>query len=153
MTDDEAKLLFIRQSAAEAFAKGEIEESTKGILKEIVILCTVASMQKETIGDHIGNLEKARSYLAAHTQGLMTGVEKEALPLFKAKREKERLNKIASKLESAKDKKVNDLISLARDLASKGLVNEEVKVKTPIASKAVCPKCKKEVFSIKFHKC
>jgi hypothetical protein len=151
MTEEEAKLLFIRKSAQEAFEKGEIIESTKGILKEIVELTIVSNMTKEQIGLHIGNLEKARSFLAAFTQGLQIGYAKEAEPIFKAKAEKKRLEKLAEKLGiSSKDKKVNALIEMARNLASDHI--EEPKAK-PTLTKQVCEKCNKEVYSLKYHTC
>lgn len=146
--EEEAKLLFIRKSAQEAYEKGEVVESTKAILKTIVEISLVSNMTKEEIGLHIGNLEKARMFLAAFTQGLQIGYAKEAEPIFKAKREKERLERIVNKI-SGKDKKVNDLIELARSLASKESTGSIIGK----ASKTTCPKCNKEVFSLEYHTC
>ncbi len=151
MTEEEAKLLFIRKSAQEAYEKGDIEESTKGIFKEIVKEVFVGSMTKEEIGMHISRLEKARTFLAAFTQGLQIGYAKEAEPLFKAKREKERRERLDSKL-TTKDKKVNDLIALARDLAEKK-VEEKVNTNTSSVKKEICPNCKEETFSLEYHNC
>lgn len=151
MTEEEAKLLFIRQSAQEAYAKGEIKEATKDVLKSIVEISTVNSMTKEEIGLHIGNLEKARSFLAAFTQGLQQAFAKEEEPKFKAKREKEKQDKVLAKLTSSKDKKVNELIEMARKLATDPSL-EKKETKPPV-SKVTCPKCNKETFSLKFHKC
>lgn len=149
MSEEESKLLFIRKSAQEAYEKNEVLEATKGILKTIVEVSIVSTMSKDEIGLHIARLEKARAFLAAFTQGIQIGYAKEAEPIFKAKREKEKQEKLANKLAGSKDKKVNDLIELARKLAS-GEVTEKPKV---IVQKQVCDKCKKEVFSLKFHNC
>lgn len=150
MTEEEAKLIFIRKSAQEAFEKGEIEEATKGILKVIVEITFVSNMTKEEIGSHIGNLEKAKAFLAAFTQGLQIGYAKEAEPIFKAKREREKQQKLAEKLTSSKDKKVNELIEMARRLSLGEDSSQKPKV---VASKVKCEKCGNEVYSLKFHKC
>lgn len=150
MTEEEAKLIFIRKSATEAYANGEIESATKDILKTVVELIVVNSMSKDLIAEHIGNLEIARSFLAAFTQGLMTGVASEAEPIFKAKHEKERKEKLAAKIVSAKDKKVNELIEKARELAMNPTLASS---KKSTITKQICEKCKREVFSLKFHKC
>lgn len=150
MTEEEAKLLFIRKSAQEAYEKGEIEEATKGILRTIVEVTFVNNMTKEEIGAHIGNLERAKSFLAAFTQGLQIGYAKEAEPIFKAKAEKRRQEKLAEKLTSSKDKKVNELIEMARRLSMGEDASQKPKV---VAAKVKCEKCNKEVFSLKFHKC
>lgn len=150
MSEHEAKLLFIRKSAQEAFEKGEILEATRTILKTIVEVSLVSNMTKEEIGVHIGKLEQARSYLAAFTQGLQIGYAKEQEPIFRAKREKERRERLASKLVSSKDKKVNELIEMARNLASNP--TGEITPK-PVLTKQVCEKCNKEVFSLKYHTC
>lgn len=152
MTEESAKLIFIRQSATEAYAKGEIENATTNLIREIVPIMTVASMSKEETGSHIYNLEKARAYLAAFTQGVVIGYQTELTPIFKERERKRREEKLKEKITNAKDKKVNDLISLARDLASKGsIVNPPPVINT--VTKITCPKCSKETFSLKFHKC
>jgi hypothetical protein len=152
-TEESAKLIFIRQSATEAYANGQIEAATKEFVKEIVPILVVASMSKEQIGIHIANLERARAFLAAFTQGLVIGHETEMLPIFKEKARKRAEEKRQEKLVGKQTTKVNDLISLARDLASKGLeTSNQVAIKT-IATKVECPTCKKLVYSLKFHKC
>lgn len=150
MTEEEAKLLFIRKSAQEAFEKGEIEEATKGILKVMVEVTFVGNMTKEEIAQHIGNLERAKSYLAAFTQGLQIGYAREQEPIFKARAEKRRQEKLAEKLTSSKDRKVNELIEMARKLSLGEDASQTPKVK---ANKVKCEKCGNEVFSLKFHKC
>lgn len=151
INEHEAKLLFIRQSAQEAFEKGQILEATKTILKTIVEVSLVSNMTKEEIALHIGKLEEARQYLAAFTQGLQIGYAKEAEPIFKARAEKRRQEKLAAKLTSSKDKKVNELIEMARNLASNP-AGELVKPASTV-TKQTCPKCNKEVFSLKYHTC
>lgn len=156
MSEEEAKLLFIRKSAQEAYEQNNIKEATKSILKEIVVTSTVNSMSREEIGLHIANLEKARSFLAAFTQGLMIGLSTELEPIFKAKRIKEAREKTIAKSSgslSAKDKRINDLVEMARNLSLAS--NESAKEAKPIkeTTKVVCPTCGNETFSLKFHKC
>lgn len=154
MSEEEAKLLFIRRSATEAFEKNEIESSTKSILVSIVEISTVSSMTREEIGMHIANLEKARSFLAAFTQGLMIGYANAEEPKIKAKKAKEQREKLLSKVSStptSKDKKVNDLIEMARSLSLSG--NLETNTVKEAISRIECPTCHKQVLSLKFHKC
>jgi len=153
MTEEEAKLLFIRKSATEAYANNEIAQATKTILVSICEISIVASMSKEEISSHIANLEKARSFLAAFTQGLVTAYQSELEPIFKAKHEKEKREKLANKTTSNKDKKVNELIEKARQLALNPLTGKLENPNKKVITKVTCEKCNKEVFSLKFHKC
>ena len=154
LSEYQAKLIFIRKSAQEAYSKGEIEYATKGILVEIVKEATISTMTKESINEHIKHLEKARAFLVAFTQGLLSGHEEEILPELKAKHEREKRERLASRLEgSTKDKKANDLIAKAiaattKDGELRASSTEESKIQ-----KVTCEKCKKEVYSLKFHKC
>ena len=156
MTEEEAKLLFIRKSASEAYAKGEIQEATKDILKLIVEVSIVNSMTKEEVGLHIKNLETARAFLASFTQGIQQGYANEVEPIFKAKREKEKKERVLAKTSgNSSDKKVNDLIKLAQSLAIDSSSGELVNTSKPIitVTKVKCDKCMKETFSLKYHKC
>lgn len=146
LTTEEAKLVFIRKSAKEAYEKGEIEKATEDFFIEINKIATCASMSKEEIGTHLGNLEKVRDYLAAFTQGLAKGHAEEVEPKIKAKREREKKQKSVK----TKDKKVNALIQMAIN-ASDG-IKATPKANTKV-SKVTCEKCGKEVYSLKFHKC
>ena len=71
LSEEAAKLIFIRQSAQEAYSNNTMKEATGNILKEVVEISTISDMTKEYVAMHIGNLEKARSFLAAFTQGIM----------------------------------------------------------------------------------
>ena len=151
MSEEEAKLLFIRKSATEAYEKGEIKEATKFILTTIVEIATVSNMSKEDIAQHIGNLEKARSFLASFTQGLQIGYVTEIEPKIKARNEKKRADAVLAKAGISKsDKRVNEIIEMARKFASQ---SDETKVQKNIVTKIKCEKCNKEVFSLKFHTC
>lgn len=154
LSPEQAKLIFVRQSAQEAFEKGEIKEATEKILEEIKEISTVSNMSREDIGSHIGNLETARNILAAFTQGLMKGHASDVEPKIKAKRAKERKEKLAQKLAS-KDSKVNSLVQLAMNAASKTKEEDEnsMEVVSKKVEKVKCEKCGKEVYSLKFHKC
>lgn len=149
----EAKLLFIRKSAQEAYEKGEIVEETKTICKSIVELLVVTNMTKEQVGDHIGRLEKARAFLAAHTQGIQIAYAKEAEPILKAKKEREKQEKIVKKVLSTGNKQVNDLIELAKKLASNEATSKVEVENKKVVQKVECSTCKQLVYSIKFHKC
>lgn len=150
----EAKLLFIRKSAQEAYEKGEIVGETKTVLKSIVEILVVDNMTKEQVGLHIGNLEKARAFLAAHTQGIQIAYAKEAEPILRAKREREKAEKIIKKTLSGGSKQVNDLIELAKKLASGESVGKVVtETKSNVIAKVECPNCHQLTYSIKFHKC
>lgn len=159
MSEEEAKLLFIRKSAQEAYEQGNIAEATKEILKEIVVTSTVNSMTREEIGLHIANLEKARSFLAAFTQGLMIGLSTELEPIFKAKRIKEAREKAIAKSSnsaSTKDKRVNDLVELARNLSEVNLVEKSEETTKPNPKrlvKSTCDKCNESVWFIDKHVC
>jgi len=142
LTEEQAKLIFVRKSAQEAFEKGELEESTSGMLKEVVTIITCSNMHN--IEEFIGNLEKARNYLASYTQGVMSAHASDIEPKIKAKREKERLQKQVK----TKDKKVNDLIQMA--------INAATIPDTKVVSsnkKIHCSKCDKDVYSLNYHNC
>lgn len=155
MTEEQAKLVFIRKSAQEAYEKGEIKEATAGILKEIVLLGTVASMTREEVGTHIANLEKVRTFLAAFTQGLMKAHADKLEPEFKEKRRKQKLEEISNKVAArSSDSKVNALIQMAVNAAKEGKILTKGKVEEESTlPKVKCEKCQKDVYSLKFHKC
>lgn len=148
MTEEQAKLLFIRQSATKAFENGNILEATKEILAEIVKVSTVSNMTKAEIAVHIGNLEKARTFLAAFTQGLMIGQANEEEPRIKEKHKKEQREKVLAKVKSNTDKRVNELIEMARNASIASAAKPKAKVE-----KQTCPTCGESVFSLKFHTC
>lgn len=153
LSEEEAKLIFIRQSAQEAYEKGEIKESTDTFFIEVIQIATAASMSRDDIGQHIGNLEKIRDYLAAFTQGLGKGLEKDVEPKIKARQAKEAAEKRKGKSKKEqKENKVNDLIAMAVQAAKSGDPLSTPKKTTKLA-KTKCEKCNKEVFSLKFHKC
>lgn len=152
MSEEEAKLLFIRQSASEAYDTDKVVEATKGILKTIVELTIVSTMTKEEIGLHIGRLETARSYLAAFTQGIQIAHAKDIEPKIKAKREKERLAKLSESIKtSGKEKKINEIIELAKRLAEGPMNTAASSANTK--SKVHCNKCNQDVWDLEFHNC
>lgn len=152
---EEAKLLFIRKSGQEAYCEDKIAEGTKSILKEIIELSTVASMSKDEIAQHIGNLEKARSFLAAFTQGLSKAHADEVEPKIKAKRAREKAAKAVSKSKKPKaDAMFAALMAAEEDIeVMTNLDKDPSNAGKKIVSKIKCPKCQKEVFTLKFHKC
>ena len=154
MSEYEAKLLFIRKSATEAYEKGEIQEATKTILRTIVEVAMVSNMSREDIGFHIGNLERARSFLAAFTQGLQIGLATEIEPKIKARREKEKAERAARKLASGDDK-IASLIALAQGLAKNETLETRKRTVETVSTvaKVKCPSCQRETLSLKFHKC
>lgn len=146
LSEQEAKLIFIRQSAQEAFEKGEIKEATDGFFVEVKEVLDCSNMSKEDISMHIGNLEKVRDFLAAFTQGMSQGYAAEEEPKIKARRAKREQDKKKKQATSSKDKRVNDLIQMAIDG-----VKEPKKVSK--VQKVKCDKCQSEVFSLKYHNC
>jgi len=150
---EEAKLIFIRQSAQEAYINNQIETATKDILKEIIEIATVASMSKEEIGQHIGNLEKVRGYLAAFTQGLMRAHCDEEEPKIRAKRAKEEKEKKAAKSNDLQSKLAGLGISMDSLMAGKKVENSTQPETQKTINKVKCEHCGSEVYSLKFHKC
>ena len=148
LSPEQAKLIFVRQSAQEAYEQGKIQEATNSILKEVTEIATCASMDINQIAEHIGNLEKVRNYLAAFTQGLMKAHASKVEPEIKAKRAKERREKLAQKVAS-KDSKVNSLIQMAIS----GAITTNEEPKKNVVTKTKCESCGLEVYSLKFHKC
>ncbi len=153
---EQAKLIFLRDSAMKSYVEDEIGKRTKETLSEVIELGTVASMSKEEIGIHIANLEKARNYLSALIQGLKKGHAREIEPKLKAKHEfEEKVKKITkprdidSKLKALGIDPLKFIASLSANKPSPSATNNNP---NPIV-KPVCEKCGLEVFSLKYHKC
>jgi hypothetical protein len=166
-----AKKLFIRDSAREAYktGNGSIKEVTSNTLKEVIDLVTVGSMTKEEIGIHISNLETARSYLSALTQGYQIAFAEEKEPEFKAKAleraKSERKSSSKPKtLEESLSKLGIDMNKLFSALSNNQAKAETVKAEVPEnnlrptpspLNLVKCPKCQKEFTPtiLSFHKC
>ena len=150
LSPEHVKLIFIRSKGEEAFVQDKVKEATVEILKEVAEVATCANMSRKAICEHIGNLEKARDYLSAYTQGLMKGYQADEMPKIKARQAKERKEKEA-KSPKKKDK-ADDLIAMAIAAAKVGKIDKPKTTEVKL-NKSTCPKCNKEVFSLKFHKC
>jgi hypothetical protein len=157
LSQEEAKLMFIRKSAQEAFSENKIKEATADMLKTVVKEATIASMSKEEIGQHIGNLERVRSYLAAFTQGLSKAYTDEEEPKIRAKRKaREAKDKASSKSKSSKPKAsamFAALMAAEDDIDVSSEVRDPASAGAKVVDKKECPNCKAKVFSLKFHKC
>lgn len=149
MSAEAAKLIFIRDTALKSYVENALLNSSKETLSEIVTLGTVSAMDKATIAQHIGNLEKARDYLSAHIQGLKIGYATDEEERIKVKRSKETKEPKVSKSSSTPVMNLEDLKNeLSNFIAKKNEVKEPVKI-----VKVTCEKCKAEVISLKFHTC
>ena len=153
MSPEAAKLIFIRDTALKSYVENALLSASKETLSEIVTLGTVSAMDKATIAQHIGNLEKARDYLSAHIQGLKIGYATDEEERIKVKRAKEAKEPRVSK--GSNPTPVMNLEDLKNELSKfiekKNAIPE---AKEPIKiSKVTCEKCNKEVISLKFHKC
>lgn len=134
LSKEAVKLLFIRKSAAEAYASGEIKEATKGMLIEIAEIITASSMSKEDLGVHIGNLDKARSFLAAYTQGLKMAQGDELEPIFREKREKE-----AKKAKEERERKASSVKPDGLSLSMQALGLSMETIMSGLAAKLASP--------------
>lgn len=160
MKPEDAKKLFIRDSAKEAYKTSDekVREITTEVVKEVIDILTVGKMTRAEIGTHIANLEKARSLLACLGQGFQIAFAEEKEPEFKAKHEREQKEARASKpktLEDSLSRLGVDFSKLAASLNKPLPVkNEETKTPAP-SNKIKCDKCGKEFFSAmkNFHKC
>lgn len=150
-SEESIKLIFLRDSAKRAYIEDRIKENTGTVLSEIISLGTAGSMSKESIGIHIGNLEKCRAFISCIIQGYKTAFSEEMAPEFKRRaeeREKEKKTGITRK--SLEDKLAAFGLTLG-DFDKKAL---EVAPATPKElTKVVCPKCSKETISLGLHRC
>ncbi len=160
LSEENIKLIFIRDRAKKAYVENLIREATKETLSEIIVLGTVASASKDDIRLHIGNLEKCRNYLSAMLQGYKIGFAEDIEPKIKAKHEQEAKEARAKKpktLEATLAQYGLDASDIANKLASlksSPLVpNSDGEVtKNPIKQE-ICPKCNQVMLLPSFHKC
>lgn len=176
LTPEQAKRLFIRDSAYKAYktGNGSIQEVTTEALKEVINLATVGNMTKEQIGMHIANLEQARVLLSSLVQGYQIAFAEEKEPEFKKKHEQEERER---KSKTSKPKSLEEsLAKLGLNLSSlMASMDKETKAKTEenlevlsdsnkppaintipaTSNKFKCEKCGKEMFIAmkSFHKC
>jgi len=154
VSEESAKLIFIRKSAQRAYEEGEIKQETFKFFKEIVTIATTSNMSKEDISSHIGNLETIRDYLAAFTQGMTKGYVSDEAAKIKERKKKEAVKKKKSKKKET-GSSVEDLIALAMS----GSLKMESKKAPPTDSKPEsdgkqeCEKCHTRVYSLKYHTC
>lgn len=148
LSEENIKLIFIRDRSKKAYKEDKIIDSTRETLKEIIEQGTIAGMNKDEIGIHLEHLERCRSWLSAHIQGLKIAFTEEQEPKIKAKREKEERERNPKTVEGI--------------LAKYGIKGPEMSVeqntniqlpKPQFAEKIICPKCNKETFSLTFHTC
>ena len=152
MTDEAAKLIFIRSQSEKSYFEDRLRENFGVIAKELIELGTVASVSRDTVGIHIANLELAREYLSALLQGIKIAHAKTVEPKIRAKREKEQREQVIAK--AGINKLGIDLAALSSRLSQVIADSSASSNKTAPASnnKEICSKCSKETI-LKFHKC
>jgi hypothetical protein len=150
VSEENLKLIYIRDSARKAFVDQNIATATAELLRELIQLGTISEAgNDDEIRIHLANLEKCRTYLSAHIQGIRKGWAEKLEPEFKAKRVKDDL--VSNVKKKVKDQGVANLVAalLSANSASKS----ETKTTNPGLIKVECPKCNEKVFSLKFHSC
>lgn len=153
MTDEAAKLIFIRSQSEKSYFEDKLRENFGIVAKELIELGTVASVSRDTVGIHIANLELAREYLSALLQGIKIAHAKTVEPKIRAKREKELKDQVLSKA-SGLGKLGIDLAALNSRLSQVIAESNASSNKTAPTSnnKEICPKCSKGTI-LKFHRC
>lgn len=148
ISEENVKKLFIRDISKSSYDTGEIKANTERFSSEIkeLIAC---NLSKEEIGLHIANLEKARGIISSMIQGYKKGYFDETEPKIKEKQVRE-----------AKEKRISSgkltIDDLREKLAAIQGTKETPQIQVPIVNrvtKTLCPKCNKEVISLKFHSC